>query len=70
MARQTPKEKRKVVVARLDRDEPFDLGETQQKLGKSSGPRSYVDDLTSDVRGEPSKQPLIIVLRPGECIEL
>ena len=70
MARQAPKEKRKVVVARLDRDEPFNLREGQQKLGESSGPRSYIDDLTTDVRGEPSKQPLIIVLRPGECIEL
>ena len=70
MARQTPKEKRKVVVARLDRDKAFNLRKRQQKLGESSGPRSYLDDLTADVGGKPSKQPLIIVLRPGECIEL
>ena len=70
MPRETLREKRKVVVARLDRDKPFDLRKRQQKLGESSGPRSYLDNLTADVCGEPSKQPLIIVLGSGEGIEL
>lgn len=70
MARQTPEEKRKVVVARLDRDEAFKLRKRQQMLGEISGARAYLYDITADVRRESSKQPPIIVLRPSECIEL